>query len=141
MSDSERLIADGWWHDPSEGLIAYLGGLWRRDSHDASEFGLLPSPQHANRNGVVHGGMLMTFVDRAFGMTARLTSGAPRGATVSLSHQFVAPLQIGSFATLTPKIVKLTARTAFVEGTVYSRDEPILQAHGVWRLAARSQSA
>lgn len=134
----QKLVQDGWVHDPSEGLIAFLGGLWIRDVAGRRTFGLLPQPHHANRNGVVHGGMLMTFVDRAFGMTARLTSGAPRGATISLSHQFVAPLQIGSFATVEPKIVKLTTRMAFVEGTVMAGDEPVMQAQGVWRLAART---
>jgi len=138
MDMKETLAAEGWRHDPSEGLIAFLGGLWLRDTTGLREFGLLPAPHHANRNGTVHGGMLMTFVDRAFGMTARLTSGAARGATISLSHQFVAPLQIGSFATVTPRIVKLTTRMAFVEGTVWAGDAPILQAQGVWRLAARS---
>ncbi|GGH45023.1 PaaI family thioesterase [Frigidibacter albus] len=136
MMTIDDLIADGWTHDPSEGLIAHLGGLWRREVGGRHQLGLWPEPMHANRNGVVHGGMLMTFVDRAFGMTARLVAGAPRGATISLSHQFVAPLQIGSFASVEPKIVKLTTRMAFVEGTVFAGDEPIVQAQGVWRLAA-----
>lgn len=82
--------------------------------------------------------MLMTFVDRAFGMTARLTSGVPRDATVSMLHQFVAPLQIGSFAMVKAKDREANHTDSLCEGTVYSGDEPILQAHGVWRLAARS---
>lgn len=133
------LEKEGWIHDPSEGLIAHLGGLWIRETAGRYAFGLLAMPFHANRNGVVHGGMLMTFVDRAFGMTARLTSGAPRGATVSLSHQFVAPLKIGAFATVEPKIIRQTKRMAFVEGTVFDGDQPIMQAQGVWRLAATSE--
>lgn len=133
-----ELETDGWVHHPSEGLIAHLGGLWIRETGGRYEFGLLAQPFHANRNGVVHGGMLMTFVDRAFGMTARLRSGAPRGATISLSHQFTAPLRIGGFATVEPRIIRQTRRMAFVEGTVFAGEEPILQAHGVWRLASGS---
>lgn len=133
----DDLLRAGWRHDPSEGLIAYLGGLWLREDGGLRRFGLLPAPHHANRNGMVHGGMLMTFVDRAFGMTARLTSGASRGATISLSTQFVAPLRIGAFATVEPRVVKLTGRMAFVEGTVFAEGEAILQAQGVWRLAAK----
>lgn len=132
----ETLEAQGWTHHPAEGLIAHLGGIWVRESVEGREFGLLTQPIHANRNGMVHGGMLMTFVDRAFGMTARLESGAPRGATVSLSHQFVSPLTIGSFATVAPKLIRQTRRTAFIEGTVLSEGEPIVQAQGVWRLAS-----
>lgn len=140
MENSETLIAAGWRHDPAEGLIAFLGGLWLRQMQGAHEFGLLPVLHHANRSGMVHGGMLMTFVDRAFGMTARLVSGAPRGATVSLSHQFVAPLHIGTFAMVRPKIIKLTTRMAFIEGTVFADDEPIVQAQGVFRIAATPKS-
>jgi acyl-coenzyme A thioesterase PaaI-like protein len=138
MCMKRKLSEEGWVHAPSEGLIAYLGGLWIREAAGRREFGLLPERHHANRNGVVHGGMLMTFVDRAFGMTARLASGAKRGATISLSNQFVAPLQIGSFATVEPKIIKLTTRMAFVEGTVFAGSEPILQAQGVWRLTMKA---
>lgn len=131
----QTLHADGWVHHTAEGLIAHLGGIWIKETDGQRMFGLLPAACHANRNGVVHGGMLMTFVDRAFGMSARLASGARRGATVSLSHQFVAPLQIGTFAVVEPKIVKLTARMAFVEGIVFAENEAIMQAQGVWRLA------
>lgn len=132
----EELKANGWIHLPSEGMIAHLGGLWTRGTGDATEFGLLTSPIHANRNGVVHGGMLMTFVDRAFGITSRRVSGAPRSATISLSHQFVSPLKIGAFAAITPRVVRRTRRMAFVEGVVLVGEEPIMQAQGVWRLAS-----
>lgn len=131
---TKELLEDGWVHNPSEGLIAYLGGLWIRERADGHDFAFLADERHANRNGVVHGGMLMTFVDRAFGMSARMAAGAKRGATVSISHQFMMPMEIGQVATVTPRIVKLTRRMAFVEGTVFHETDPVMQAHGVWRL-------
>ncbi len=133
------LEAEGWVHDPSEGFIAFVGGLWRREipleTGSALQFGFLATADHANRNGMVHGGMLMTFVDRAFGMTARLVSGAPRGATISLNTQFMAPMRIGDFATLTPRIATQTTRLAFVDGTVLRGTTALMGAQGVWRLA------
>ncbi|WP_427026193.1 PaaI family thioesterase (plasmid) [Aureimonas ureilytica] len=131
----EALRRAGWTHDPSEGFIEFVGGLWLRESEGAREFGFIAAACHANRNGAVHGGMLMTFVDRAFGMTARLGAGAPRGATVSLSHQFMAPMQIGDFAFVAPRVVTLTPRMAFMDGTVMRGETPLLSAQGVWRLA------
>lgn len=131
-----QLDRNGWVYDPSEGFIAHLGGLWIRNRDTEPEFALCLDERHGNRNGVAHGGALMTFVDRAFGMTARLRSGAPRGATISLSHNFVAPVQIGCIAMVKPKIVKLTTRLAFVEGVMTVEDVPVLQAQGVWRLAS-----
>lgn len=134
MDTKDRLLSDGWSPDPCEGLIAFLDAFWLREVEGRHEFGVLPDPRHANRNGMVHGGMLMTFIDRAFGMTSRTVSGARRGATISLSHQFVAPLHIGTFATIAPRIVRLTGRMSFIEGTVMAGDAVILQAQGVWRL-------
>ncbi|WP_168208271.1 PaaI family thioesterase [Agrobacterium sp. T29] len=131
---NQQLLDAGWIHDPSEGLIAYLGGVWIRDNDGAKEFGFVADERHVNRNGVVHGGMLMTFMDRAFGMTARLTSGATRVATISLSHQFMTPMQIGQFATVIPNIAKAGGRTSFVDGTLFQEETPIMHAHGVWRL-------
>lgn len=132
---TQHLLDTGWIHDPSEGLIAYLGGIWIRDNDGVKEFGFVADDRHANRNGVVHGGMLMTFIDRAFGMTSRLTSGATRTATVSLSHQFMTPMQIGQFATVTPRISRASGRTSFVDGTLLHEDTPIMHAHGVWRIS------
>lgn len=130
------LTHTGWVFDPADGFIAHIGGLWRLTDETGQHYGFITRDIHANRNGVVHGGMIMSFADRAFGMQSRLSSGAERAATVSLSHQFVAPLKIGKFATLTPRIVKLTPRMAFVEGTVMCDGEAIVQAQGVWRLAS-----
>lgn len=134
MEDS--LTHNGWLLEPADGFIAHVGGLWRRADESGEHYGFITRDIHANRNGVVHGGMIMTFVDRAFGMHCRLASGAEKAATVTLSHQFVTPLKIGKFVTLTPRIAKLTTRMAFVEGTVMCEGEPILQAQGVWRLAS-----
>lgn len=105
-----------------------------RGSSGSREFGLLAQPFHANRSGMVHGGMIMTFLDRAFGQTAREVSGADRTATISFSHQFMAPLKIGDFAVVAPRVTALTGRLAFVEGTVMRQGELVASAQGVWRL-------
>jgi len=134
----ELLAQKGWLFESADGFIAHIGGLWRLTDQAGEHYGFITRDIHANRNGVVHGGMIMSFVDRAFGMHSRLSSGAEKAATISLSHQFVAPLNLGEFATLTPRIVKLTSRMAFIEGTVMCNDQPIVQAQGVWRLARRN---
>ncbi len=139
---SKELVAtlrrEGWIHDPAEGFIANVGGIWWREGKTGREFGFLATGRHANRNGMVHGGMLMTFVDRAFGMTARMAGGAPRGATVSLGTQFMAPMQIGDFALVAPRVVTLTPRMAFIDGTVMRGETPLMSAQGVWRLASHA---
>jgi acyl-coenzyme A thioesterase PaaI-like protein len=134
----KKLLAQNWTLDPMDGFLHHVGGLWVRQTTGQDEFGFWAQDIHANRNGVVHGGMLMTFIDRAFGQVARLRAGAPRGSTVNLSVNFTAPMQLGQFASLTPKVTHVTARTAFMEGTVFCDGAVIASAQGVWRLARMS---
>lgn len=133
-----ELLAENWMLDPMDGFLHHVGGLWVRQIDGRDEFGFLARDIHANRNGVVHGGMLMTFIDRAFGQVARLRAGAPRGATVNLSVNFTAPMQLGQFAALVPKVTHMTARMAFMEGAVLCEGQVVASAQGVWRLARTS---
>jgi acyl-coenzyme A thioesterase PaaI-like protein len=135
---TDDLAAGGWVHDPGEGLLAHLGGLWHRTVDGEREFCFRAEPIHANRNGVVHGGMLMTFADRAFGSTVRKAGGAPRTATISLTTEFLAPMRIGSCAVVRPRVVKITGRLGFVQGFVTSGDDVVLAAQGIWRLARQA---
>ena len=118
-----------------DGLLQHLGGLWVRQREGTTEYGLLALEIHANRNGVVHGGMMMTFIDRAFGQSARIAGQARRGATINLNVSFLAPMPLGSFATLHPQITRVTGRMAFVEGTVLCDGAALASAQGVWRIS------
>jgi len=118
-----------------DGMVQHLGGLWLRTVDNQTEFGFQALDIHANRNGVAHGGMLMTFIDRAFGQTARDAGQALRGATINLNVSFLSPMQLGSFATLCPKITRVTGRMAFVEGTVFCDGTALATAQGVWRIS------
>ena len=127
-------MENDWVFDPMDGFICHVGGLWIRQKEGQCEFGFLAKQIHANRNGVVHGGMIMTFIDRAFGKVARESSGALRGATINLSVNFTNPVQLGKFVTLVPKITHVTSRTAFLEGTALCNDQVVAAAQGVWRV-------
>ncbi|MFC6761441.1 PaaI family thioesterase [Sulfitobacter porphyrae] len=68
------------------------------------------------------------------GQTARTVSDAPRGATISLTHQFLAPVRIGDLVTMTPRVTKMTSRIVFLDGSVCVGDDPVVTAQGVWRI-------
>lgn len=125
----------GWILDPDDGFIGHVGGLWRRVFDGQTQFAFIALPIHANRNGVVHGGMLMTFVDRALGQTARMSAGAVRGATISLNQQFLAPVKIGDLVEITPDVTKMTSRMVFMSGIAAVTGTPVVSAQGVWRVS------
>jgi acyl-coenzyme A thioesterase PaaI-like protein len=126
----------GWTLDPDDGFVGHVGGLWRREIGGQAQLAFIARDIHANRNGVVHGGMLMTFTDRALGQTARQVTGARRGATVSLTHQFLAPVKIGDLVEITPQVTKATSRLVFMTGTAFVGDAPVISAQGVWRVSS-----
>ena len=76
----------------------------------------------------------MTFADRALGQVARLVTGAKRGATISLSHHFLAPVRIGDFVEMQPVISSVTARMVFVSGMAHVGDRSVVSAQGVFRI-------
>ena len=129
------LETHGWQLDPDDGFVGHVGGLWRRTVEGQPRFAFIARDFHANRNGVVHGGMLMTVMDRALGQTARFTMAAARGATVSLTHQFLAPVHIGDLVEVTPVVTRTTARMVFMTGTAFVGDAPVLSGQGVWRVS------
>jgi acyl-coenzyme A thioesterase PaaI-like protein len=131
-NDLEKL---GWRLEFDDSFIGHVGGLWLRELGEQRQFAFIAQEMHSNRNGVVHGGMLMTFTDRAMGQTARLTVQATRSATISMTHQFLAPVKIGDVVEIAPHITKVTARLVFVTGTAFVGDDPVVSAQGVFRVS------
>jgi acyl-coenzyme A thioesterase PaaI-like protein len=129
------LTSAGWTMDPDDGFVGHVGGIWRREIDGQAQYAFIARQFHANRNGVVHGGMLMTFMDRVLGQTARRTAGAVRGATVNLNSQFLAPAKIDDLVILIPKITSVTSRMVFATGTACVRDVPVVSCQGVYRIS------
>lgn len=131
----DELTRGGYILDPDDGFIGHVGGMWRRIVDTQPEFAFIARDFHANRNGFVHGGMLVTFVDRAMGQTARHRVDATRGATVNLNSQFLAPARIGDLVKVVPQITAITARMVFISGTVMVGAVPVLSAQGIYRVS------
>ena len=90
MSDSLR--AKGGFAD----LVGYDLTRWQED---LAEVSLTVGPQHINRSGVMHGGMLVTLIDTACGYAGCYSpeGAAPRRAfTLSINSHFIAAAHEGS---------------------------------------------
>ncbi len=65
--------------DLTEGLLVHVGPLYMRPATTTAATGFVLAfrafAQHANRYGVVHGGMLATLADTAIGANLARTSG------------------------------------------------------------------
>lgn len=81
----------------------YLGWRVLRWEPDLCELALDLEPQHLNRTGIVHGGVVMTLLDTASGLAAGHAPNAsqPRPTvTISLTCNFIAPSRAGRLVAL-----------------------------------------
>ena len=99
---------------------------------------LMIGPQHLNRSGVLHGGVIAFLLDNAAGTTASLpvddTGHAPF-VTVSLTLQFIAAVSEGKVVA-TGRAIGGGRKTGFVEASLVDEgDRLIATASGVFKRA------
>ncbi len=136
MTDAaaDQLTADGWTMVDTSGFLYLIGPLWQRMVDGAPEFALVAQDKHHNRRGKVQGGLLMTFADRACGMTARFVSGRPTMATVQLDVHFIDAGNIGDILIARPRVIRTTRSLVFMTVEVKAEDRTIITANGVFKI-------
>jgi acyl-coenzyme A thioesterase PaaI-like protein len=131
---AEKLISDGWSMVETTGFVSLVGPLWQRMVDGEPEYALVAQDKHHNRRGLVQGGLLMTFADRACGMTARFVSGRPTMATVQLDVHFVDAGKIGETLMARPRVIRTTRSLVFVSAEVRANNRTIIMANGVFKI-------
>ncbi len=93
------LTAEGWTSWDTNAFMTYIGPMWRREVDGWPEYGLLTDERHSNTRGIVHGGVIMSFLDYTIGATVhQLTDGRPN-VSVHLDTQFLDAGEIGDLLT------------------------------------------
>ena len=123
----------GWEPYGDEGFIGLVGPFWMQPSGDGYRYAFLAEPKHHNRRGVVQGGMLMTFADRAMGMTCWYANGRVPQATVQLDVHFVDAVQIGEFVEANCEVVRRTRSLIFMTGVLVVGPRVVATAKGIWK--------
>ena len=131
---AEKLKSSGWTLVDTTGFLNLVGPLWQRIVDGEHEYALIAQDKHHNRRGLVQGGLLMTFADRACGMTARHVSGRPTLATVQLDVHFVDSGKIGEILLAKPRVVRATSSLIFMTTEVTAGNRCILMASGVFKI-------
>lgn len=99
----------------------------------AFSYGFLTDERHSNPNGVIHGAALFSFVDTVFGHLI-VTNTQRLCATVSLTSEFIAATKVGHWVHAEVYIKKLTRSMAFVGAEVFSGDNLLMSATGIFKL-------
>jgi uncharacterized protein (TIGR00369 family) len=131
---ADKLKSDGWKVAQTTGFLTLVGPLWERMKDGALELALITEDKHHNRRGLVQGGVIMTFADRACGMAARFVSGKPTLATVQLDTHFVESGKIGDILFARPRVVRTTRSLIFLNAEVTVDGRCIAMANGVFKI-------
>lgn len=94
-------------------------------------------PQHGNRHGMLHGGVISCLLDNAMGYAASLT-GDPEGKTkfltVTMTTQYLASAPQGMRVTATGHVRGGGKSTLFVDGALHDAEGQLLAtATGVYK--------
>jgi acyl-coenzyme A thioesterase PaaI-like protein len=133
--------AAGWEPYPDEGFIGLVGPFWRQRAGDGYRYAFLAERKHHNRRGVVQGGMLMTFADRAMGMTCWYANDQVPQATVQLDMHFIDAVQIGEFVEAKCRVVRRTRSVVFMEGELVVGTRVVATAKGLWKALGKPPAA
>jgi len=127
-------VTAGWEQRQGQGPFTQLvGPVWVRREAEGSAYAFLAEERHTNSRGVVHGGMLMTFVDHALGWIVWDAVDRMPCATVSLNHQFVAAARPGDWVEMRGRIVRNTRSLVFIHGMMNVGDRTVMVADGIWK--------
>jgi uncharacterized protein (TIGR00369 family) len=102
--------------------------------------GFLPGPRHANSHGIVHGGMLATFIDSAMGSTVFHVLER-RCVTIRLSLDYLMPGRIGDWLQAEAEVIGHDENMAQVRARLYGPRHDTLTALGSFALLSRHRSA
>lgn len=130
--------ADGWRPMPRAGLPAGLGVPWGKKTETGWLYGLWTVDDHTNINGVLHGGVLMTFADHGLSMLAWEAAERAPCTTIQLNTQFLDAVHPGEFLELRGEVVRRTRSLVFMRGIVGVRDPSGVRdvggIDGIWRV-------
>ncbi|MFT4096310.1 MAG: PaaI family thioesterase [Rhodoblastus sp.] len=126
--------AHGWKTMKGPGFSSLVGPIWAKRDGDSWRYGFLAEDKHENRQGAVHGGMLMTFADHAIGFVAWEAAGRRKCVTMQLENQFLAAVKNGDFVECDTEIVRAAKTVIFLRGVLKVKGRPVMAATGIWKV-------
>jgi acyl-coenzyme A thioesterase 13 len=121
--------------DLHEGFLDHVGPLFTKSAPGSSHFVLAfrAETRHANRYGVVHGGMLATLADVAIGAhLARTGDGVETTLTVNLKLDYIAAARLGDWIEAHVELTKQRGRVRFGECAIRCGDQVLVRASAVF---------
>lgn len=129
---------------PPEGFVRLVqrgpftehnGPIYGRVGEEGAVQGFLALGRHANSLGIVHGGMMGSFLDTLLGQAVSAASKKP-AVTIHLSLDYLSMARVGDWIEGRAAVTRLTRDVAFAEGQARVGTRAIVRATGVFKLMA-----
>lgn len=128
----------GWEPIHDVGFIDHVGPVYRGAD---GAYAFRAAQKHANLIQVVHGGMLMSFADRALGETAMAAAEGANCVTIQMEMQFVDVARLGDWIEARPEVVRRTGSLVFLRTDLWAGERRVAAATGVWKILRRRPDA
>ncbi|MBM3556649.1 MAG: PaaI family thioesterase [Alphaproteobacteria bacterium] len=109
----------------------HVGPFLERDIAEGAHRAFVARPEHANVQGMVHGGMLMTFADMVLSAAIRKANLTP-AVTVKVVTDFVGPARIGDLVEGTSRIERATENLVFLSGRIFVGEHRVAALSGIF---------
>jgi uncharacterized protein (TIGR00369 family) len=124
------VIPDGFERQSVNAFADHAGPFHR----SGEILGLRIGAHHLNTFGKAQGGLLMTMVDLAIGDAVRSAAGSDdvSAATVSLTTDFLHPVDEGAWVTAHTRVERLGGRLAFVDCSLRAEGREVVRGRAVF---------
>lgn len=121
-------------YDPVDPFEQIAGPFfWKKLEDDTDHLVVRTEKRHGNRQGVIHGGFLLTMIDLTFAVAAKEYPDQ-RLVTISLSSEFVAGGEVGALVEAKAEIVRNTRSLCFLRGQVSAGGNTLLNASCIYKI-------
>ena len=133
---SIELIKQGYEEcDQSDGFCQHIGPFYQQKKHNTVTRALLIDNRHLNPEGVVNGGVILSFMDYVIYRAIGDEIGHKiKFATINLNTNFLAAAKFGNTLLGTGKIVRKTKDVIFAEGLIETSERKIMTGSGIWKI-------
>jgi acyl-coenzyme A thioesterase PaaI-like protein len=126
--------AHGWRLMRGAAMPASIGLPWSKRIGDAWHYGLLTTAEHANPQGALHGGILVTFADHCLGLYVWEAANRAFNVTIQLNTHFLAAVHPGDFVELHGEVTRASKGLVFVRGMITTGERDVAAVDGIWRI-------
>lgn len=127
----DTLTAAGWRLRTLPGYASRFGPLWTRQEEAGWAYGVLPTAEHLNPAGAVHGGVFASLMDHVLSAVAWEALGRQPCVTVQLDTQFLQAAREGQFLEGRGQVVRIAGSLVFMHGTVSHAGDALCQGSAV----------